>query len=72
MEAEMNDVEKFEMIRAMERFGGSFIRALAECFNYADFENTNRLLRAFPEYVKQYTEMAKKMAKKMPKTEMDV
>jgi len=54
----MTHDEKLDMVDAMKRFGGSFVKALAECFLMADDDNLVRLERAFPEYVKQYREMA--------------
>ena len=38
----------------MRRFGGSFVRNLAELVAVADPENVARLLAAFPEYFKKY------------------
>lgn len=55
----MDEIQKFEMIAAMRVFGGDFVKALAECFTRADHSNFQRLCNAFPEYVKQYSEMAK-------------
>ena len=55
----MNQIEKYEMLRAMKIYNGGFVNALAQCFEVADENNTERLIKAFPEYVKQYTEMAK-------------
>ena len=46
------------MVDSMLRYGGSFVKALSECFILADRENLARLFATFPEYVKQYTEMA--------------
>ncbi len=54
----MNEIMKYEMIQAMKRYGGGFVQCLAECFAQADFINTSRLERAFPEYVEQYLAMA--------------
>jgi hypothetical protein len=55
----MEHDEKLEMIRAMKKYGGSFVVALSECFMLADHNNLRRLCAAFPEYVKQYQEMAR-------------
>lgn len=60
----MNDIRKFGMMRAMRRYGGSFVVALAECFARADSSNFEKLCKAFPEYVEQYLEMAAKDAAK--------
>ena len=54
----MTHDEKLDMVDAMKRFGGGFVKALAECFVRADDDNLLRLERAFPEYVKKYREMA--------------
>jgi len=48
-----------KMVEAMHCYGGGFVYALAECFIIADNNNLERLLKAFPEIVKQYLEMAK-------------
>jgi hypothetical protein len=58
----MTHDEKLEMITAMRIYGGSFVCALADCFAKADANNFSRLLLAFPEYVKQYRDMADKSA----------
>ena len=50
--------EMLNMVAAMHKYGGSFVRALSECFILADSDNLTRLYRTFPEYVKQYTGMA--------------
>jgi len=41
-------------LHMMEVEGGSFVRALAECFHRADPRNRQRLLDAFPDYFKEY------------------
>ena len=50
----MTDVEVYEMMNRMESFGGSFVVALANAMRKADWSNKNRLIFAFPEYVKEY------------------
>lgn len=54
----MNDHD-YEVVEAMRQYGGSFVKALAECFLRADTDNFWKLKIAFPEYWKQYQEMAK-------------
>jgi hypothetical protein len=49
----MNE-EDFEVVEAMEKYGGSFVRALAQCFYRADDSNLIKLKRAFPEYWEEY------------------
>ncbi len=51
--------EMLEMVVAMRRYGGGFVRALAECFILADTDNLRRLYAAFPQYVIQYNQMAR-------------
>lgn len=41
-------------IDAMKRYGGSFVKALAEAFERADHMNFEKLKSAFPEYWQQY------------------
>jgi hypothetical protein len=48
----------YDVIEAMKRYGGSFVKKLAEAFALADPQNQARLKAAFPEYWKKYTEMA--------------
>ena len=56
----MDITEKYEMIQAMKTYGGSFVKALAECFLHADPINSAQLCEAFPGYVKKYSEMAQR------------
>lgn len=46
------------MVEAMETYGGSFVKALAQCFRRADSVNRARLFLAFPEYCQKYEAMA--------------
>jgi pyruvate/2-oxoacid:ferredoxin oxidoreductase beta subunit len=48
-------------IRAMERMGGSFVRALAECYRRADSTNKKKIETTWPEYFKEYKDLAKKI-----------
>jgi len=54
----MND-EEFEIVDKMKRFGGSFVKALAECFYKADPINFHKLRITFPEYWEQYKNFGK-------------
>lgn len=47
-----------EMIYNMEVYGGSFVKALAELLIHADPFNYQKLENAFPEYFKEYSDMA--------------
>jgi hypothetical protein len=46
------------VLQAMERYGGSFIRALAVCWRRADDTNRRVLKGAFPTYWAQYADLA--------------
>ena len=50
--------QDMKVVETMEKYGGSFVQALAVCFRRADQFNLAKLKEAFPEYWKQYTEMA--------------
>ena len=50
----MSHDEQLIMIRAMKRFGGSFVKALGEAFLKADERNAGRLQAAFPNYIETY------------------
>lgn len=52
--------EEFRIVETMEKYGGSFVKALAECFHRADPINFKKLKNAFSEYWKEYEEMSKK------------
>ena len=56
----MNPDEKYEMINNMRRFGGSFVKALAEAFARADQFNFVKLCTAFPQLVDKYKNWNKK------------
>lgn len=48
----------YEISEAMIKFGGGFVQGLGRLFRQADEDNRRRLLLAFPEYWKQYDELA--------------
>jgi hypothetical protein len=54
----MNTKEDQKVIAAMKRYGGGFVKSLAECFQRADADNYRRLRLAFPEIWEQYSKMA--------------
>ena len=65
----MNETE-FETVEMMEQYGGSFVKALAECFHRADRNNIDKLKVAFADYWCEYSEKFR-MSKSgsTPKTE---
>lgn len=42
------------VIYRMRRYGGSFVKALAECFLVADATNFKKLKKAFGQYWREY------------------
>jgi hypothetical protein len=48
-----------EVVNAMERFGGSFVRALAKLCYLADPDNLQRIKAAWPDYWQEYAEAAR-------------
>lgn len=51
--------QDLKVIEAMEKYGGSFVVALAQAARRADADNLARIKATWPEYWQQYTEMAK-------------
>ncbi len=52
----MNE-EEMKTVEAMEKYGGDFVKALAQCFYRADNDNLKKLEDAFPEYLEEYSKM---------------
>ena len=55
----MNE-DEMNVVDTMEKYGGSFVKALAICFRHADRNNFIKLQTAFVEYWEQYFKMNKK------------
>jgi hypothetical protein len=51
----------YATVEAMVRYGGSFVKALGQAWYAADSDNKSRLRAAFPEYWKQYADIATQM-----------
>ena len=49
---------EYKVVEAMELYGGSFVKQLGKLFYLADAFNFVILKDAFPEYWKQYEDMA--------------
>lgn len=47
------------MIAAMRKYGGSFVKSLAECLEHADPNNYMKLVSTFNNYVSEYRKIAK-------------
>lgn len=54
----MNDVTHEEVLDAMKRYGGHFVKSLAAAWAYADESNNARLRATFSDYYDKYAEMA--------------
>jgi hypothetical protein len=48
----------WDVVEAMRTYGGSFVQALAVCYQRADVENQHRLRDAFPEIWVEYLQLA--------------
>lgn len=48
----------WDVVRTMERFGGGFVRALADACHRADPENLAKIKATWPELWAEYAEMA--------------
>lgn len=47
--------QELKHVECMERFGGSFVKALAGAFIRADASNFHRLKEAFPDFWQDYS-----------------
>lgn len=54
----MSDHE-YAVVEAMERYGGSFVKALANAMRYADPINRAKIINTWPEYWNTYEQMVK-------------
>jgi len=52
--------KQIEVVDAMAQYGGSFVKALAECYYKADAINFNKLQDTFSEYWDEYDELIHK------------
>ena len=52
--------QETKVVEKMLRFGGSFVKALGECFLRADPINFAKLQNTFPEYWDEYESFGKK------------
>ena len=52
--------EEVKTVENMEKYGGSFVKALAQCFWHADPINFVLLKNAFPRYWEEYRTFGKK------------
>lgn len=54
----MNHDAKLQVIGAMLRYGGSFVKALATAWQLADDSNAAKIEAAFPDYIEKYRRIA--------------
>lgn len=57
METEQEREKNLEVVERMASYGGSFVKALAECFSRADSFNFKRLKDTFFDYWEEYEKM---------------
>jgi hypothetical protein len=57
----MSEPSNYDIIRAMQMFGGSFASNLAKAARHADEENLARIKETWPEYWEQYKQLAIRM-----------
>lgn len=58
----MSEPTDYDIVQAMQTFGGSFVQKLAVAYQFADSTNRARLTAAFPEYWARYRELARMKA----------
>lgn len=51
----MTEQQRYDMLRAMEVYGGGFASHLAKAWMVADSYNSNRLAAAFPDLIAKYS-----------------
>lgn len=59
-------VTDFDVVQAMIREGGSFVKALGQCLQLADPVNFRKLRQAFPDYWATYYDVARTRRKQHP------
>lgn len=56
------DLERdYWTVEAMRKYGGSFVQALAEAAQLADYVNLQKIKMAWPDYWDEYTRWGEKM-----------
>ena len=51
-------IDRFQVARAMIKYGGGFVKPLGQALLRADPNNAARIKQAFPEYWAKYTDLA--------------
>jgi hypothetical protein len=54
---------EWEILEAMEKYGGNFIQQLARLYRAADMENKRKLTSTFENYFQKYDEVATQVHK---------
>jgi hypothetical protein len=44
-------MSEYEIVEAMIRYGGSFVKSLGQLIRQADSDNKRKIVAAFPEYI---------------------
>ncbi len=50
----------YKILEAMSKYGGSFVKSLAECYRRADPQNKGILFNAFDFYFTEYDALSKR------------
>jgi hypothetical protein len=67
MPNDAEDPQRWEVVRRMEEHGGSFVKALAGAFRYADPHNFRRLRASFLKYWNDYADQAPALPEVQPR-----
>ena len=67
----MSGVTDHDVTETMILYGGAFVTGLGELYRRADDENQQRLRDAFPEYFKQYRELAELRQRRLAAAERE-
>lgn len=54
---------EYQILEAMERLGGSFVKQLAILYRHGDVANRQKLAQMFNAYFQEYDELASQMLK---------
>lgn len=50
--------QRIATIKAMQTYGGSFVKALANAWQQADYHNSAKIEATWPEYIEKYKAMS--------------
>lgn len=62
----MSTITDYDIAIAMQRYGGSFVRLLGQLWQQGDEINRRRLKVAFPDFWREYKDLAERWAAEPP------